>query len=669
MSLTRSSVLLMLATLVAACSVEQSKPQAAGGEADKTDRTFKPTQYSVADFYANKGFFGASFSPDRQKILVGSNTSGIWNAYAVPVAGGDLEPLTKSTTNSIFPISYFPADGRILYSSDQGGNELSHLYVRTPEGAVTDITPGTKLTANFIGWAGDDKSFFITTNERDARFFDVYEVKTDGLAKTLLYKNTDGYNIAGVSRDKRYVALVKSYTTSDQDIFLHDLQKNTATNITKHTGTVNNSPADFSPDGTKLLFVSDSGREFASLRAYDLIDGSKKPVYEQNWDILGASYSKSGKYLAVGVNEDSKFAARVLDAKTLQPVTLPGMPPGLVRGVQVAPNDSLIAFYASDGSVPPELYVAAMGDTPRRLTNALDPKMKREDLVVPTIVRFKSYDSLEVPGVLYKPHQAAANAKAPAMVMVHGGPGGQAQVGYFELTQALANRGYVVFDINNRGSSGYGKSFFQMDDRKHGEADLGDVVAAKRMLAGLGYVDTTKIGIIGGSYGGYMTLAAVTLQPDAFKVGVDLFGISNWVRTLTSIPPYWESFREALYKEMGDPKTDSARLRRISPLFNADKIKVPLMVLQGANDPRVLKIESDEIVAAAKKNGVPVEYVVFPDEGHGFVKKENEIRGYSGILAFLDQHLKGERPLAADSAASISVPVTGNDSAKSGAKK
>jgi len=667
MSLTRSSVV-MLAVIVAACSVEQPQSQSAG-EAAKTDKTFRPSQYSVADFYANKGFFGASFSPDRQKILVGSNTSGIWNAYAVPVSGGDLEPLTKSTTNSIFPISYFPGDARILYSSDQGGNELRHLYVQTPEGGVTDITPGAKLTANFVGWAGDDKSFFIATNERDPRFFDIYEVKTDGLAKTLVYKNTEGYNVGGVSRDKRYLALVKSYTTSDQDIFLQDLQKNTATNITKHTGTVNNSPADFSPDGTKLLFVSDSGREFASLRAYDLIDGSKKPVYEQRWDIAGAGYSKSGKYLIVGVNEDSKVTARVLDAKTLEPVTLPGMPAGLINGVRLAPNDSLIAFYASDGSVPPELYVAAIGAAPRRLTNALDPKMKREDLVVPTVVRFKSYDSVEVPGVLYKPHQASTEAKAPAMVMVHGGPGGQAQVGYFELTQALANRGYVVFDINNRGSSGYGKTFFQMDDRKHGEADLGDVVAAKRMLAALGYVDTTKIGIIGGSYGGYMTLAAVTLQPDAFKVGVDLFGISNWVRTLTNVPPYWESFREALYKEMGDPKTDSARLRRISPLFNADKIKVPLMVLQGANDPRVLKIESDEIVAAAKKNGVPVEYVVFPDEGHGFVKKENEIRGYSGILAFLDQHLKGEKPLAADSAASIAVPVTGGDSAKGGGKR
>jgi len=222
-------------------------------------------------------------------------------------------------------------------------------------------------------------------------------------------------------------------------------------------------------------------------------------------------------------------------------------------------------------------------------------------------------------------------------------------VHFSPLIQSLVNHGYVIFDINNRGSSGYGKTFFQMDDRKHGEADLGDVVASKTMLTATGYVDSTKIGIIGGSYGGYMTLAALTLQPDAFQVGVDMFGISNWVRTLESVPPYWESFRKALYAEMGDPKTDGERLHRISPLFNADKIKVPLMVLQGANDPRVIKVESDEIVAAAQKNGAPVEYVVFPDEGHGFLKKSNEIQGTTKILTFLDKYLKGAGPKTASS--------------------
>ena len=207
--------------------------------------------------------------------------------------------------------------------------------------------------------------------------------------------------------------------------------------------------------------------------------------------------------------------------------------------------------------MPSDLYSARIGAPPVRITNALNAKIRRNDLVVPRVVRFKSYDGVEMPGVLYTPHQASSQRKAPAIVLVHGGPGGQAQVGYSALTQALVNHGYVVFDINNRGSSGYGKTFFAMDDRKHGEADLGDVVASKQMLIATGVTSIqTRIGIIGGSYGGYMVLAALTLQPDAFKVGVDLFGISNWMRTLTSIPPWWESFREALFAEMGDPKTD-----------------------------------------------------------------------------------------------------------------
>ena len=367
---------------------------------------------------------------------------------------------------------------------------------------------------------------------------------------------------------------------------------------------------------------------------------SRRAVLEPEWDVWGAGYSKSGKYLIVWINEDAAFTARLYDAATMREVKVSGMPPGIIRGLTLAPDDSALAFYASDGSVPNDLYAGPLSGPPRRLTNALNPAIDRRDLVVPERVRFKSYDGLEIPGLLYRPHQASKTSKAPALVKVHGGPGAQAQVGYFALTQALVNHGYVVFDINNRGSTGYGKTFFAMDDRKHGEADLGDVVASKSMLSATGYVDASAIGIIGGSYGGYMVLAALTLQPDAFRVGVDLFGISNWVRTLESIPPWWESFREALYAEMGDPKVDGERLRRISPLFNASKIKVPLMVLQGANDPRVLKVESDEIVEAARKNGVPTEYIVFPDEGHGFVKKENEIRGYTAILEFLDKYLK-----------------------------
>lgn len=637
----RRTVVVAAAGILAACSRSGSTAEQQGSV---DDPTFTPTQYSVEDFYRNTQFMGAEWSPDRQKLLVNSNASGIWNVYSIPVRGGEPQPLTTSTTNSVFGLSYFPNDERVLYSSDEGGNELTHIYVRHLNGAIDDLTPGQRLKASFHGWSGDDRSFFISTNERDPRYFDVYEYSTDSLSRTLFYRNTGGYNLGPISRDKRYIALVKPRTTSDADIYLHDRQTGTTTNITAHSGAVNNSAAVFTPDNSKLLFVSDSGREFASLRSYDLATGAKATVYEQPWDVEDAKYSKGGRYLVVYVNEDARPTARVLEASNLRPAALAGMPEGLIRGVSVSPNDSAVAFYATNGSVPNDLYAGAIaGEPPRRLTNALNANIRREDLVVPRVARFKSFDGVEIPGLLYRPHQASASAKAPALVLVHGGPGGQAQVGYRALTQALVNRGYVVFDINNRGSSGYGKTFYAMDDRKHGEADLGDVVASKRMLAETGFVDTTKIGIIGGSYGGYMVLAALTLQPDAFKVGVDLFGISNWVRTLESTPPWWASFRDALFAEMGNPKTDSARLRRISPIFHADKIKVPLMVLQGANDPRVLQVESDEIVAAARKNGVPVEYIVFPDEGHGFRKKQNEIRGYTQVIAFLDRYLKGEK--------------------------
>ena len=279
------------------CSDRARFVQAPGDSTTSTQpaagKTVTPTQYSVGDFYKNTEYFGASWAPDRQRILVSSNLSGIWNAYAVPTGGGAPQPLTQSTTNSMFALSYFPADERILYSSDEGGNELTHIYVRNTDGSIRDLTPGAKLKANFRGWSGDDKSFFISTNERDERFFDLYEIAADGYKRTQLYRNTDGYELGPVSRDKRFVALVKPRTTSDADIYLHDRQSKTTKIITAHTGTVSNTPADFSVDGSKLLFASDSGREFAALFSYDIASGATVPVYEQNWDILGAEYLES----------------------------------------------------------------------------------------------------------------------------------------------------------------------------------------------------------------------------------------------------------------------------------------------------------------------------------------------------------------------------------------
>ena len=196
-----------------------------------------------------------------------------------------------------------------------------------------------------------------------------------------------------------------------------------------------------------------------------------------------------------------------------------------------------------------------------------------------------------------------------------------------------------ILAANNRGSSGYGKTFYHLDDKRHGEEDLQDIVYGRKYLESLDWVDGDKIGVIGGSYGGYMVAAALAFEPEAFDVGINIFGVTNWVRTLKSIPPWWEAFKEALYDELGDPATDEERHRRISPLFHAENSVKPLLVIQGANDPRVLQVESDELVAAVQANEVPVDYVIFPDEGHGFRKRENRITASEAYVRFLNTYL------------------------------
>jgi len=357
-----------------------------------------------------------------------------------------------------------------------------------------------------------------------------------------------------------------------------------------------------------------------------------------------AGFSNHGKYLMVNINNDSRTEMRLYDAASMEQVALPTLPNTEINNIHISRDETRIAFYASISDGPRELFVWDLaGGEPERLTRSLSPKIADDDLVGGQVVRFKSFDGIEIPGILYTPHHAkqTGTTKLPALVWVHGGPGAQSHPDYFPIIQFLVNHGYVVYSINHRGSFGYGKTFFHLDDRDHGGGNLKDCVASKQMLIDTGYVAPGRIGIIGQSYGGYMVLAALTFQPEEFAVGIDIAGIANWLRTLKSLPPWLEVRRKELEKELGD-SDDEEYLRSISPLFHAHNIVRPLMVLQGANDPRVLKAESDDIVAAARANGVPVEYIVFEDEGHGFYKKKNQERAYNAILAFADKYLKEE---------------------------
>ena len=611
--------------------------------------------YTIEQMMDNEAIGGGSFSSDKSKMLISSNRSGIYNMYTVSTAGGEMMPITESDSSSVFGISYFPHDERMLFRMDDNGDEIYHIYLRDTDGNHKDLTPEKEARAGFHGWSHDKKSFLYTSNKRDKRYTDLYEMDLETFTPKMLYKNEDGYFVGGLSDDKQFLSLIKPINTNDADLFLYSITDKSLTKI--NTTQSGNSPQDFSPNGKSLYYTTDADGEFSRLMKYDITEKTSTKVMERNWDIAGSYFTESGTYQVTYINQDAKNVIEVMNVASGKNIDLPAIDNMAVTNVGFSRDEKSMRFYAGGSHTPSNLYIYDLETKKQtQLTNVLNDEIQAQDLVNATVIRYKSFDGLEIPAIYYKPHQATIENRVPALVWVHGGPGGQSRQNFSSLIQYIVNHGYAVLAVNNRGSSGYGKTFFQMDDLNHGDKDLKDCVEGKNWLAQQPEIDAEKIGIIGGSYGGYMTMAALTYTPEEFAVGVNLFGVTNWIRTLRSIPPWWEAQKEALYLELGDPNSaDSVRLRKISPLFHTDKVTKPLIVLQGSKDPRVLQVESDEIVAGVRKNGVPVEYVLFEDEGHGFVKKKNQIEAYSKVLEFLDVYLKKDKGTPIEDGKSIDM--------------
>ena len=609
---------------------------------EKKEESFNT--YSINQFFKNIDIGGGTFSEDESKLLYTSNESGIFNLYEITLSSGEKEQLTDSKIDSYFSESYVPGTNQIIYSADQGGNENYKLYLLEDDGSSSVLTPKDSVANQFLGWSENDEFMYIRSNRRDLRFFDLYKMQIDTAKQTkmeMLYENTEGLDPNAMSQDEKYIALVQMLTSANGKMYLFNTETGETEDISVHEGDALYEPEFFSKDSKSLFYLTDENSDFVYLAKRDLETGAVEKLYETNWDVWYAYDSEKGKYRVIGINEDAKTKVIILDNETGKEVKLPKIEGGSISSVEISESEKLIRLTVSTSATPSNLFVYNFEtEELKQLTNTLNPEIDKADLVEGQVVRYTSFDGLEIPAIYYQPKTASEENKVPALVWVHGGPGGQSRLSYFTLIQYLVNHGYAILAVNNRGSGGYGKEFNHLDDQKHGSEDLQDCIKGKDFLIDTGVIDEDKIGILGGSYGGFMTMAAMTSAPDEFKVGVNLFGVTNWLRTLNSIPPYWEAFRKALYDEMGDPTTkDSVRLYEISPLFHADEIKNPVMVLQGLNDVRVIPEESDEIVAEIKKNEVPVEYVVFDDEGHGFMKKENEIEGYGKIKTFLDKYL------------------------------
>lgn len=348
-------------------------------------------QYTIEQFMDNESVFGGSFSPDNSKLLVTSNRTGIYNMYTVSAKDGKFTPITTSDSSSIFAVSYFPNDERMLFSADGNGDEINHLFLRDFDGSITDLTPNEGAKSSFYGWAENEKSFFYGSNKRDPKYFDVYKMSIDDFVSELIYQNNDGLNFSGISGDEQQIALSKSLNTSDSDLFVYNLKTKEKIKVNDNISV--NSAQAFSKNSSMLYYTTDDGVEFSYLMTYDLNTREKKKVLEKSWDISGIVFTNNGAYMVVYVNEDGKNIIEVIDVETQKPIDLPDFEGKSITSVTFSNDETMMRLYAGGSNSPSDLYVYNLETKELiKLTNVLNDAINAEDLVTAKVIRFKSFD-------------------------------------------------------------------------------------------------------------------------------------------------------------------------------------------------------------------------------------------------------------------------------------
>ncbi|MCG7560167.1 alpha/beta fold hydrolase [Pseudoalteromonas sp. McH1-42] len=608
-----------------------------------------PLSVDISDashFHENTTLTGLSCSYDGRYFLLSSDQSGCANVYRVATEANRIEQLTHFATQPTFAISYFPRDSRFLYRQDQCGDELDHIWVHEPDGQRRDLTPGDGLKASFLQWNDSGEQFWLLHNQRDASVYDVYCYCAADYTNQRVFTNCDQVNVCDISRDGVWLACEKELNSRANQLVFYRLDTSKGKRceyqpgywVGKNDMQARHMIMSFAPDSQSVFYTSDLDCEHKNVWVLDLVTGKTAELLRLGWDVTAFYFSPSGRYQICEVNRDAKTCLQVTDTNTQKPYFLSNEEDA-ATGLCFSPDESRIGYYTESCICPANLHIHHIGGSNNRLIQAQNPKLPQQRLVRAEVVHYRSFDGLSIPALLYRPSEASADNPVAAMLWIHGGPGDQSQQKFDPVIQHLVSNGYAVLAVNHRGSTGYGKTFFHMADRQHGDVDLEDCLYAKHYLGDLDWVDGQRIGIMGCSYGGFLALAALTFKPDIFALAINIFGVTNWLRTLNSIPPWMGGVRKRIYDVMGDPAQDHQRLKQVSPLFHASQICRPLLVVQGKNDQRVLQIESDEIVQAVKRNGVPVEYLLFEDEGHGFNRRANLIAASNHYLNFLNQYL------------------------------
>ena len=612
-------------------------------------------------------------SPDGTTLSWVAPVDGVMNVWVAPVdKPGEGRAITRDIARGIRDYFWSYQPGTLLYLRDSGGDEDFHLFsVDVATGKSNDLTPYAKTTAQFVGAShAHSGAILVGMNDRDPKWHDLYRVELASGKRTLVQKNDAefGAYLADDGFKVRYTT--RARPDGGQDI----LQPDGKGGWKKYSDipfedSLTTQPAGLTTDGNTLYMIDSRERDTAALYAIDVATGARKLVFEDARADIGnaLAHPRTGVVQAAAVDYlreewtalDPAIAG---DLKKLQAIG-----PGEV-GVNARTNDDntwIVTYSAAESPVVYYRYDRAAGGTLTKLFSAR-PALDGKPLVPQWPQEIKSRDGKTLVSYLTLPRSAdrnndgKADVAVPMVLFVHGGPWARDSYGYSPYAQWLANRGYASLAVNFRGSTGFGKAFTNAGNGEWAGKMHDDLLDAVQWSVAQGVTTADQVAIMGGSYGGYATLAGLTFTPDTFKCGVDIVGPSNLNTLLSTVPAYWASFYEQLAKRMGDPRTEAGKqwLVERSPLTRADQITKPLLIGQGANDPRVKQAESDQIVKAMTANAIPVTYVLFPDEGHGFKRPENSKAFNAVAEGFLGQCLGGRaEPIGDFAGSSIGVPT------------
>jgi len=601
--------------------------------AHTTARRYSLPTFNFSRFLNIRMASGATLSPAGDEIAFLYDVTGVPQVWKVFADGGWPEQLTFFPER-VSALEWSPSGGHIFFGMDAGGNERQGLYALSPDGAeCLPLETDPDVIHYWGAWSPDGAQIAYTSNARDRSYFDVYTRPLDGESKRVLQQ--DGTNtVEAWSPDGRRLLVSRATTNLDNDLYLLDLESGDARLLTEHRDEALYLSPNFVGED-ELILLANADSDFLAPARLDLRTGSLARLEEPGWDVEYLAASPDGRVVAYAVNEDGYSRITVyVDGDNVQ---TSGLPSGVVSGLQLSAEGSVLAIDLNTPTTGANVWTMdpATGEAVQ-VTRASLAGIAPEALVEPELVRYASFDGLEVPAFLYKP--VGVEPPYPVVVHVHGGPESQAVPNLHPTIQYLVHRGFGVLATNVRGSTGYGKAYTHLDDVRKRMDSVADLEAAVRWLRDSGQGDPGRIAVMGGSYGGFMTLAAITTYPDLWAAAVNTVGIANFVTFLENTGPWRRRLRESEY---GSLEQDRDFLEEISPINHVERIAAPMLVIHGANDPRVPIGEAEQIVERLQGLGREVEYLRYEDEGHGLVKLNNRIHAAEATAAFLDNHIGG----------------------------